>query len=89
MVKAFTHGPSIENEIRETLLSILAAFDPTYLTSVDLAQFEKGLIDEVHFLVPGDEAEMRQIEHYVHQHSGELYRTALADAARRMNVATQ
>lgn len=82
MAKAFTHGPSIENDIHETLLRIIAAFDSTYVRSVDLAQFERGLLDEVHFLVPCDEDEMRQVEHYVHQHAGELYRRAVADAVR-------
>lgn len=82
MSKAFTHGPSLEREIHETLLSILAVADPTYLRGVDLAQFEKGLIDEVHFLVPCDEDEMRQIEHYVRQHGAELYSAAVADTAR-------
>jgi hypothetical protein len=83
MSKAFKHGPSIERDIHETLLSILAAADQTYLSGVDLAQFEKGLIDEVHFLVPCDEEEMRQIEHYVYQHSSELYQAALAGTLRR------
>ena len=87
MSKVFTHGPSMESEIHETLLSILAAYNPTYLKGVDLTQFEKGLIDEVHFLVPCDEDEMRQIEQYIHQHGDELYRAALADTLRRDVVA--
>ena len=87
MVNAFTQGPSIENDIHETLLRILEAFDPTYLRGVDLAQFKKGLLDEVHFLVPCDEDEMRQIEHYVHQYASELYRIALADAVQSNAVA--
>ena len=79
MSKVFTPGPSLERDIHKTLLSILAAADPTYLSGVDLTQFEQGLIDEVHFVVPCDEDEMRQIEHYVHQHGAELYRAAVAD----------
>ncbi len=83
MAKAFTPGPEIENDIHETLMSILAASNPTYLQGVDLAQFEKELMDEVHFLVPCDEDEMRQIGHYIHQHGDELYCAALAETARR------
>ena len=76
MSKTFQDEQRKEHDIRETLMSILTAADPAYMRTVDLIQFEKGLIDEVRFLVPCDEEEMRQIEHYVHQHGGELYQRA-------------
>jgi len=62
MPKAFTDEQWRERDIRETLMGILTAADPAYLRMVDLIQFEQGLIDEVHFLVPCDEEEMRLVE---------------------------
>jgi hypothetical protein len=76
MAKALTNKKSIDFNIRETLLSILAAADPAYLKKVDLVQFEQGLIDEAHFLVPCDHDDMVRVEQYVHQHVGELYQMA-------------
>lgn len=72
MPKAFKDEKSIDL-IRETLIGILADADLAYLKKVDLVQFEQGLIDEAHFLVPCDEEEMRQVEQYIHQHGSELY----------------
>jgi hypothetical protein len=76
MPKVFKDEQCRERDIRETLISILAVADPAYLSKVNLVQFEQGLIDEVHFLVPCDEEEMQQIEHYVPQHGSELYQMA-------------
>ncbi len=73
MPKVFKDEQRRERDIRDTLIGILTVADPSYLHKVDLAQFEQGLIDEVHFLVPCDEEEMQQIEHYVHHHGSELY----------------
>lgn len=76
MPKAFTDVQWRERDIRETLIRILAATDPAYLRTVDLVQFEQGLLNEVYFLVPCDEEALQHIEHYVHQHGNELYQMA-------------
>lgn len=81
MSKTFQDEQRKEHDIRETLLGILTAADPAYLSMVDLVQFEQGFIDEVHFLVPCDEEEMRLVEHYIHQHGGELYQMARRGAS--------
>jgi hypothetical protein len=83
MAKAFTDECSRESEIRETLMLILAEADPGYMTTVNLGQFEQGLIDEVHFLLPGDEEDMQHVEHYIRTHGEELYQIALASTAQR------
>ena len=76
MPKAFTDEQWSERDIRETLIRILTAADQGYLGTIDLVQFEQALIDEVHFLVPCNEEEVRQVEHYIHQHGSELYQLA-------------
>ncbi|GEM_PF-4810913 len=76
MSKAFTSDYSRERDIRETLARILAEADTGYMNSVDVGRFEQGLIDEVHFLLPGDEEDMRHVEQYIHIHKDELYQIA-------------
>ena len=80
MSKAFNEQRK-ERDIRETLMSILTAADPAYLSRVGLVQFEQGLIDEVHFLIPCDEEEMVKVEQYIRQHGSELYQMARRSAS--------
>jgi hypothetical protein len=81
MAKAFTDSLTRENEIRETLDLILAETDPGYMNSVPLGQFTQDLIDEVRFLLPGDEEDMQHVEQYVRAHSEELYQRSLSSFA--------
>lgn len=83
MSKAFTNDRSRESEIHETLMLILVEVDPGYVSSVNLGRFEQGLIDEVHFLLPGDEEDMQHVEQYIRAHGEELYQTALTSIAQR------
>jgi hypothetical protein len=83
MSKALVNDPSREHEIHETLMCILAETDPEYMSAVNRAQFEQGLIDEMHFLLPGDEEDMQHIEQYIHAHGEELYQTALTSCTQR------
>jgi hypothetical protein len=77
MAKAFTDERWRERDIQETLLRIVAAADPAYVSTVPLAQFAQCLIEEVRFLLPGDDDDLRHVEHYIRTHGEELYRTAL------------
>lgn len=87
MPKTFQDVRQREHEIRETLLSIVTGADPAYLSNVALAQFEQGLIDEVHFLLPGDAEDMQAVEHHIHQHGTELYQIARTRLARPLKMA--
>jgi hypothetical protein len=83
MAKAFTDACSREREIHETLMLILAETDPGYMSGVMLGQFTQDLIDEVRFLLPGDEEDMQYVEHYIRAHGEELYQIALTSPAQR------
>jgi hypothetical protein len=83
MAKAFTEECSRESEIHETFMRILAEADPGYVNSVILGQFEQGLVDEVHFLLPGDAEDMQHVEQYIRAHGADLYQNALTSTAQR------
>ena len=83
MAKAFTDAGSRESAIHETLLLILAEADPGYVSRVTTGQFAQSLIDEVQFLLPGDEEDLHHVEDYVRAHGEELYQIALTSTARR------
>ena len=63
----------MEHDIQKTVENIVASADQAYMKSVGLLEFEKGLIEEVHFLIPYDDEEMEKAEQYIHQHLNELY----------------
>jgi diketogulonate reductase-like aldo/keto reductase len=60
------------HDIQETIKNIVAAVDRAYIKTVGLSEFEKSLIEEVHFLVPYNNEEMKKAENYIHQHLKEL-----------------
>ena len=83
MAKAFKEECSREHDIHEALLLILAEADPGYVTNVPLGQFKQGLIDEVHFLLPGDAEDMQYVEQYIDDHAEDLHRIALTSTVQR------
>lgn len=66
----------MERDIQETIRNIVTAVDQAYMKTVSLPEFEKGLIEEVHFLIPYNNEEMRKVEDYIRQHLKELYQLA-------------
>ncbi len=73
----FTNSLLRDNDIRETLVFMIAAADPQWIDNVSLTQFERGLIDEVNFLLPGDEEDKRNVEHYIRDHGKKLHQIAV------------
>lgn len=72
----FTKSSFRESDIRETLVFMLASADARYVQNADLARFEQGFIDEVYYLLPGDEEDKHHAERYIRDHREELYRIA-------------
>jgi hypothetical protein len=62
-------------------MRILVEAAPGYVNSVTLGQFEQGLIDEVHFLLPGDAEDMQHVEQCIRAHGEELYQIACTSTA--------
>lgn len=62
----------LESKILDTLKGILRHADFAYLKDIPLTEFEQSFIDEVHFFLPCDEKEMRQVERYIRGHAKEL-----------------
>jgi len=76
MANACTNKIFMDRDMQKTVRNIVTAVDRAYIKTVDLSEFEKGLIEEVHFLVPYSHEEMRQAENYIHQYLQELYQLA-------------
>ena len=66
------------DDIKETLRKIIKAADRGYIENTNMEKFEKGLIDEVNFLVPCDKEQMKELENYIRQHIKTLYEFALS-----------
>ncbi|MEK7603979.1 MAG: hypothetical protein AAB461_02565 [Patescibacteria group bacterium] len=65
-------------DYKETLRKIIKAVDREYMENANLEKFEKGLINEVNFLVPCDKEQMKKLENYIRQHIKTLYEFALS-----------
>ena len=70
----------MEYDIQETVRNIVTAVDRDYMKTVGLSEFEKGLIEEVHFLIPYNSKEMKKAETYIRQHLKELYQLACSSS---------
>ena len=63
---------------KEILRKIIKIADRKYIKNADLAKFEKGLIDEVNFIVPVTKKEIKELENYIRQHIKTLYKIAIS-----------
>lgn len=74
MARELKKGWFVKDSVGETLKNVLSAADLAYLKTARPAELEKLLVDEVRFLSPYDKKEEQEVEQYIHQHLGELYR---------------
>lgn len=63
---------------KEIVRKVIKAADPKYIKNLNLAEFEKGLIDEVNFIVPVTKKEIKELENYIRQHIKTLYKFAIS-----------
>ena len=73
MLKELKADWFVKDSVGETLKNILTTADLAYLKTVQPAELEKLLVDEVRFLAPYDKNEEQQVKLYIHQHLTELY----------------
>lgn len=70
----------MEYDIQETVKNIVTVVDRDDIKTVGLSEFEKGLIEELHFLIPYNTEERKKAETYIRQHLKELYQLACSSS---------